>query len=205
MDDLKLHPTTIERLPIYFRYLNSLAKSGVKRVSSTELAKAIKVDSATIRRDFSYLGALGKRGYGYDVEYLLSYLAKTLNQEHLSNIALVGVGKLGSALLNYHFTKDNIRIALGFDVRNEIINTVQAGVPIYGLADLKEQIEIRGIEVAILAVPHQVAQEMTEMLLAAGIKGILNFTTVRLNVPADVRVQNINFANELQTLIYFLH
>ena len=86
---------TARRLPIYHRYLRFLHNAGKKRVSSTELSEAVKVDSATIRRDFSYFGALGKRGYGFDVEYLLDFFSKTLNQDRLTNVALIGVGNLG--------------------------------------------------------------------------------------------------------------
>ena len=91
---------TVNRLPIYHRYLRFLQNAGKKRISSTELSDAVKVDSATIRRDFSYFGALGKRGYGYDVDYLLDFFTKTLNQDRLTSVALIGVGNLGNALLH---------------------------------------------------------------------------------------------------------
>ena len=101
MTSQNIPKATAKRLPIYYRYLNMLSDSGKKRVSSNELAEAVKVDSATIRRDFSYFGALGKRGYGYDVENLLEFFKKTLNQDKLTNVALIGVGNLGHALLNF--------------------------------------------------------------------------------------------------------
>ena len=130
---------TAKRLPVYYRYLNFLANSGTTKISSTELSDAVKVDSATIRRDFSYFGALGKRGYGYDVKDLLNFFKKILNQDRLTNVGLVGVGNLGHAFL-----------------------------------------------------------------VKAGIKGIMNFTPIRISVPSYVRVQNVDLATELQTLIYFL-
>ncbi|CZQ91141.1 Hypothetical protein Tpal_1364 [Trichococcus palustris] len=196
---------TAKRLPIYHRYLRFLHNAGKKRVSSTELSEAVKVDSATIRRDFSYFGALGKRGYGYDVEYLLDFFSKTLNQDRLTNVALIGVGNLGHALLNYNFhVSNNVRISAAFDVNEDIVGTILSGVPVYPMSDMVEQLRIQQIDVAILTVPQEVAQRATNELLEAGIRGIMNFTPLRLSVPDNVRVQNVDLTNELQTLIYFL-
>lgn len=203
---MKQIPTaTARRLPIYYRYLKILQEHGKDHVSSTELSEAVKVDSATIRRDFSYFGALGKRGFGYDVDYLLDFLGKTLNQDRLTTVGLVGVGQLGNALLNYNFQKDNnVRIGAAFDVNPELINTVQSGVPVYSIDDLEKQIDKHQIDVAILTVPREVASEIVDRLISAGIKGILNFTPLRFAVPEDVRVQNVDLTNELQTLIFFI-
>lgn len=196
---------TAKRLPIYYRYLNILHDAGTKRISSTELADAVQVDSATIRRDFSYFGALGKRGYGYDVDNLLAFFTEILNQGHLTNVALVGVGNLGHALLNFNFHKDsNVRISAAFDVNDKIVNTIQAGVPIYPMTELKQQLRDQQIQVVILTVPTGVAQEVTDEAVESGVKGVLNFTPLRLAVPENVRVQNVDLTNELQTLIYFI-
>ena len=205
MTSQNIPKATAKRLPIYYRYLNMLSDSGKKRVSSNELAEAVKVDSATIRRDFSYFGALGKRGYGYDVENLLEFFKKTLNQDKLTNVALIGVGNLGHALLNFNFHKsNNVRINAAFDINEEITGTIQSGVPIYPMEDMKEQLKIQQIEVVILTVPANVAQGVTNDLIEVGVKGILNFTPLRISVPESVLVQNVDLTNELQTLIYFL-
>ena len=196
---------TARRLPIYHRYLRFLHNAGKKRVSSTELSEAVKVDSATIRRDFSYFGALGKRGYGYDVEYLLDFFSKTLNQDRLTNVALIGVGNLGHALLNYNFhVSNNVRISAAFDVNEDIVGKILSGVPVYPMTDMVDQLRIQQIDVAILTVPQEVAQDATNRLTEAGVRGIMNFTPIRLSVPENVRVQNVDLTNELQTLIYFL-
>lgn len=205
MTSQNIPKATAKRLPIYYRYLNMLSDSGKKRVSSNELAEAVKVDSATIRRDFSYFGALGKRGYGYDVENLLEFFKKTLNQDKLTNVALIGVGNLGHALLNFNFHKsNNVRINAAFDINEEITGTIQSGVPIYPMEDMKEQLKIQQIEIVILTVPANVAQGATNDLIEVGVKGILNFTPLRISVPESVLVQNVDLTNELQTLIYFL-
>lgn len=205
MPDKKIPKATAKRLPLYYRYLQYLFSSGKKKVSSADLSEAVKIDSATIRRDFSYFGALGKRGYGYDVEDLMNFFSKQLNQEQLTNVALVGVGHLGQALLNYNFQgQNNIRISAGFDVDEKIANTIMEGVPIYHTDELSDQISAQQFEVAIIAVPGQYGQDIADKLVEAGIKGIMNFTPIRLSVPDNVRVLNVDLSNELQSLIYFV-
>ena len=168
MAETKIPRATAKRLPIYYRYLNILLDADKKRVSSTELSEAVKVDSATIRRDFSYFGALGKRGYGYDVETLLAFFKKILNQDTLTNVALIGVGNLGHALLNFNFHKNsNVRISAAFDVNEAIANTVQSGVPVYPMTELKKQLIEQQIEIAILTVPTTVVQKITDDLVDA--------------------------------------
>ncbi|MEG2293294.1 MAG: redox-sensing transcriptional repressor Rex [Carnobacterium sp.] len=190
---------------IYYRYLRFLNDAGKDRVSSTELSDAVKVDSATIRRDFSYFGALGKRGYGYDVEDLLNFFSKTLNQDRLTNVALIGVGNLGHALLNYNFHQsNNTRISAAFDIDEKLVGTIASGVPVYPMSEMVEQLKLQQIEVVILTVPAPVAQETVNQLVDANVKGIMNFTPLRISVPDDIRVQNVDLTNELQTLIYFL-
>lgn len=204
MSDKKIPKATAKRLPLYHRYLRYLLESGKIRVSSAELSEAIKVDSATIRRDFSYFGALGKRGYGYDVESLLEFFSKQLNHEQLTNVALVGVGKLGQALLNYNFQQtNNIRISAGFDMDESLIDTIQRGVPVYDVKHLAQEIKNQQLKIAILTVPREYAQDITNKLVDAGIQGILNFTPRRLTVPENVRVHSVDLTNELQSLIYF--
>ncbi|WP_027109055.1 redox-sensing transcriptional repressor Rex [Lacticigenium naphthae] len=206
MKNKKIPKATAKRLSLYYRYLNILHEDGKTRVSSSELSEAVKVDSATIRRDFSYFGALGKRGYGYDVEELMNFFSHILNQDHLTHVALIGVGNLGHALLNFNFRKNNnIRISAGFDIKEELIDTVYHGVPIYSVDDMVEQLNIQSIDVAILTVPADIAQETANKLVEGGIKGILNFTSMRLSVPKEVRVHDVDLTNELQTLIYFIN
>lgn len=196
---------TALRLPIYHRYLRFLQHAGKKRISSTELSEAVKVDSATIRRDFSYFGALGKRGYGYDVDNLLDFFSRILNQDRLTSVGLIGVGNLGNALINYNFRKSsNIRIGAAFDVNPDLVGTIHHGVPVYSLEELEEQIEQQQLEIVIIAVPQDVAGDIVDRAIQAGIKGIMNFTPIRFDVPKNVRVQNVDLTNELQTLIYFI-
>ena len=203
MKDQVIPKATARRLPLYYRYLRMLHDTGKNKVSSTELSEAVQVDSATIRRDFSYFGELGKRGYGYDVENLMNFFAKTLNEDELTNVALIGVGNLGSALLKYKFHQSNsIRVSCAFDVNEDIVGRIVDGIPVYPMEDMMEQIRVQQIEVTI---PARKAQEVVNKLAEAGVKGILNFTAARLVAPPEVLIQNVDLTNELQTLIYFLH
>ena len=206
MKDQVIPKATARRLPLYYRYFRMLHDTGKNKVSSTELSEAVRVDSATIRRDFSYFGELGKRGYGYDVENLMNFFAKTLNEDELTNVALIGVGNLGSALLKYKFHQSNsIRVSCAFDVNEDIVGRIVDGIPVYPMEDMMEQIRVQQIEVAILTIPARKAQEVVNKLAEAGVKGILNFTAARLVAPPEVLIQNVDLTNELQTLIYFLH
>lgn len=206
MKDQVIPKATARRLPLYYRYLRMLHDTGKNKVSSTELSEAVQVDSATIRRDFSYFGELGKRGYGYDVENLMNFFAKTLNEDELTNVALIGVGNLGSALLKYKFHQSNsIRVSCAFDVNEDIVGRIVDGIPVYPMENMMEQIRVQQIEVAILTIPARKAQEVVNKLAEAGVKGILNFTAARLVAPPEVLIQNVDLTNELQTLIYFLH
>ncbi|MFC0274527.1 redox-sensing transcriptional repressor Rex [Metabacillus herbersteinensis] len=204
IDQSKIPQATAKRLPLYYRFLKNLHSSGKQRVSSAELSDAVKVDSATIRRDFSYFGALGKKGYGYNVNYLLSFFRKTLDQDEITKVGLIGVGNLGTAFLHYNFTKNNNTvISIAFDVDENKIGTEIGGVVVYHLDELEQHLP-EDVTVAILTVPAHVAQSITDRLIAKGIKGILNFTPARLNVPDEIRIHHIDLAVELQSLVYFL-
>ncbi|PEY30477.1 redox-sensing transcriptional repressor Rex [Bacillus cereus] len=204
MDQQKIPQATAKRLPLYYRFIQNLSLSGKQRVSSAELSEAVKVDSATIRRDFSYFGALGKKGYGYNVNYLLSFFRETLDQDDITRVALIGVGNLGTAFLHYNFTKNNnTKIEMAFDVNEEKVGKEIGGIPVYHLDELEERLT-NDIQVAILTVPATVAQAVADRLAETNVHGILNFTPARLNVSDNIRIHHIDLAVELQTLVYFL-
>lgn len=199
----KIPQATAKRLPLYYRFILNLHNQGKTRVSSKELSDAVKVDSATIRRDFSYFGALGKKGYGYNVEYLLQFFKDTLEQDSITEVALIGVGNLGTALLNYNFSQsNNTKIVMAFDRSKKTAKTENGNIPIYPIEQLEEK--LNGVEVAILTVPAAAAQDIANRLIDCGIKGIVNFTPARLTIPDDVRIHHIDLSVELQSFIYFL-
>lgn len=199
----KIPQATARRLPLYYRFLANLQHQGKTRVSSKELSDAVKVDSATIRRDFSYFGALGKKGYGYNVEYLLAFFKKTLAQDEVTDVALIGVGNLGTAFLNYNFLRNNnTKIAMAFDRSEEKTGKFIGEVPIYHIDEIEQR--LGKVDVAILTLPAAAAQDIADRLIAIGVKGILNFTPARLTIPDDVRIHHIDLSIELQSFVYFL-
>lgn len=201
----KIPQATTKRLPLYYRFLQNFANAGQKRISSQELSESMKIDSATIRRDFSHLGALGKKGYGYDVQELLEFFRKTLDQDEATNVALIGVGSLGNAFLKYNFHRNhNTKIILAFDSNSPREGEKISDIDTYHPDMIEEKIKEYGVEVVILTVPSRSAQEVTDRLAAMNIKGILNFTPVRIAVPSHIRVQTIDLSVELQTLIYLI-
>jgi redox-sensing transcriptional repressor len=201
----KIPQATTRRLPLYYRFLQNFANAGKRRVSSSELSEAMKIDAATIRRDFSYFGALGRKGYGYDVQYLVDFFRNTLDQDEETNVALIGVGSLGNAFLKYNFHKNhNTRIVVAFDPKATKDGKTISGIPIFHPDEFDTKMKEYGIDLVILSVPASVAQDVTDQLIEVGIKGILNFTPVRLAVPDNVRVHTIDLSVELQTLIYFI-
>src|SRR5690625_2759405 len=203
MEHKKIPQATAKRLPLYYRFLSNLNHQGKTRVSSHELSKSGKVDSATIRRDFSYFGAVGKKGNGYNVEYLLGFFRKTLDQDESTEVALIGVENAGTELLHSNFVRNkNNKIVLESDEHPDRVGKQIEGVPIHHSDELAEK--LGDVRVAILTVPDTEAQDITENLVSTGIAGILNFTPARITVPERIRVHHIDLAIELQSLTYFL-
>lgn len=200
----KLPKATAKRLPLYLRYLKMLSDSGVMRIKSREFSEIIQVPSATIRRDFSHLGELGRSGYGYDVPYLIDVFNRILNTQEEKRIAVIGCGNLGKALIKNNFRRnDNLKIVCAFDISEEVIGTSVDDVLIQSMDQLSVEVEKNGVTVAISTVPSQFSQIAIDQIVAAGITGILNFAPDRVTVPLDVNVQYIDLTTELQTLIYF--
>ncbi|MCT6925088.1 MULTISPECIES: redox-sensing transcriptional repressor Rex [Bacillales] len=203
--ETKIPQATTKRLPLYYRFLQNFASEGKQRVSSQELSEAMKIDSATIRRDFSYFGALGKKGYGYDVQHLLQFFRETLDQDEATNVALIGVGNLGNAFLKYNFQKNhNTRIVVAFDSKAPVEGTEISNIPVFHPDRLEEMYEKYNAELAILTVSARSAQAMADRLAQMNAKGILNFTPIRLNVPETMKLMNIDLSVELQALIYLI-
>ncbi|MGX6962880.1 redox-sensing transcriptional repressor Rex [Vagococcus xieshaowenii] len=194
---------TAKRIPLYYRYLKMLEESGVGRIKSKEFSKLIQVPSATIRRDFSHFGELGRSGYGYDVGYLLEVFGDILNTKVEKRIALVGVGNLGRALAQYNFKKnENLNIVSAFDNNETVIGTTINDVKIQSMDKLEHVIKKEAITTAILTVPSVNSQEVVDKVVNAGVTAILNFAPGRIKVPDYVKVQYIDLTTELQTLIY---
>ncbi|GEN84631.1 redox-sensing transcriptional repressor Rex [Sporosarcina luteola] len=201
----RIPQATSKRLPLYYRFLQNFANAGKKRISSSELSEAMKIDAATIRRDFSHFGALGRKGYGYDVNDLLQFFRQTLDQDEETDVALIGVGSLGSAFLKYNFQKNhNTRIVVAFDPKAPKEGKIVSNIPVFHPDMMEEKIKEMNINLVILTVPSRAAQDITDRLVEIDVKGILNFTPVRLTAPDWMRIHTIDLSVELQSLIYFI-
>lgn len=206
MTDKTIPNATAKRLSLYYRIIKRFHAEKIERANSKQIADAIGIDSATVRRDFSYFGELGRRGFGYDVKKLLDFFAELLNDKAITNILIVGVGNIGRALLQYRFhDRNKMKITMAFDTDDNpmVGGTIGDHVPIYGISEIKKRLMGTDIETAILTVPSTKSQEITDILVDSGIKGILSFSPVNLDVPDDVVVQYIDLTSELQTLLYF--
>ena len=198
---------TAKRLSLYYRIFKRFNAEKIEKANSKQIAEAIGIDSATVRRDFSYFGELGRRGFGYDVKKLMNFFADLLNDNAITNVMIVGVGNMGRALLHYRFHERNkMKVVMAFDTDDhpEVGSTTSDGIPIYGISQIKEKIQSGNVQTAILTVPSVKAQEVASILVQAGVKGILCFSPVNLPLPKDVVVQYVDLTSELQTLLYFM-
>ncbi|WP_061839070.1 redox-sensing transcriptional repressor Rex [Staphylococcus aureus] len=196
---------TLKRLPLYYRFVSSLKSKGIDRVNSKAISDALQIDSATIRRDFSYFGELGKKGYGYNIDSLLDFFKSELSESDMIKIAIVGVGNLGKALLTYNFSiHDDMTITEAFDVKEDVIGQKIGNVIVKDNDELITTLKKEEIDVVILTTPERVAQKVADELVQAGVKGILNFTPGRINTPSDVQVHQIDLGIELQSLLFFM-
>lgn len=195
---------TVRRLPIYLRGLAMLSQSGNASVSSQKLADFVSVNAWQIRKDFSYFGGFGTRGVGYDIENLSKQIKKILKLAVVHKTALVGVGNLGSAVLAYPgFGTYGLSIAAAFDNDPDKIGRKMNGITVEDVSRLNT-LGKRDVELAIIAVPEQAAQDVADALVAAGIKGILNFSPRRIAVPKNVKVITIDIATDLARLPYYI-
>ena len=196
---------TVRRLSVYTRCLQQLEEDGVKTVSSQELAERFNLNSAQVRKDLAYFGEFGVRGIGYYVAGLKAELQKILGLDREWSVALVGFGNLGSALFHYKgFSRQGFRIAAIFDADPAKIGRDVGGAPVLSSADLAREVKARGIQIAIVAVPPEAAQTVTDQLAEAGIKAILNFAPARLRAPRDTRLKHVDLSIELETLSFYL-
>jgi redox-sensing transcriptional repressor len=196
---------TVYRLSVYLRCLARLKDKNIQTVSSEALAKVAGVKPTQLRKDLTYFGQFGTRGLGYDVADLSRMISDELGTTRLQPVILVGVGHLGLALISYRgFEKEGFEIVAGFDLEPERPRDKQIKQPILGMEGLPDFVRKNRIRMAILSVPAAVAQEVGNILVAAGIMGILNFSPIVIDVPEEVMVNNVNLAIELENLSYFI-
>ncbi|MFH1519561.1 MAG: redox-sensing transcriptional repressor Rex [Candidatus Omnitrophota bacterium] len=194
---------TIRRLSIYLRNLKRLKDQNTDVISSDKLTKFLNVSPEQFRKDLSFFGGFGKRGVGYNVERLAQEIESILGLDQERRIAIVGIGRLGSALLGFEgFSKFKLKITLAFDIDEDKIRRVRQGVKIRHVKQMQRIIRKENIKIAIISTPPEVAQKVADGLVSSGIKGILNFAPIVLKVSQTVSVSNVDMASELESLIF---
>jgi len=195
----------IGRLPLYLRVLRRLKNEGEVYASSQELGEMLDISGAQIRKDLSHFGELGKRGTGYEIEFLIEKIKQILNINQVWNIAVVGIGDVGHALARYNgFVNRGFKVTAIFDSNEKKVGTEVQGLVIRDIKDLKDVIHKEEIKIAAVATPASAAQSVTDSLVENGIKAILNYAPIYLKVPDDVLVEYIDPAIHLQKLSYYL-
>ncbi|MDP8229546.1 MAG: redox-sensing transcriptional repressor Rex [Candidatus Gorgyraea atricola] len=200
---MKIPSSSIPRIALYYRALLSLKDTPI--ISSQELATLTECSAAQIRKDLTYFGQFGRPGSGYNTEALKLELKKILGIDRTWDVVLVGVGNLGSALLAYKgFKSQGFNIQYAFDNDKKKVNKVKEGVKIKDIRDLGKIIKSKDINMAIVAVPQEVAQGAIDELISSGIKAIFNFAPIRPKAPKDIEVLNVDLSMEMERLTYFL-
>ncbi len=198
--------TTVQRLPVYLRCLLRAQQQRVSIMNSVGIAEMAGTNAAQVRKDLSYLGEYGTRGIGYDVDELATHLMRWLGVSEERRAAIVGFGRLGSALTGYEgFADKGVRIVAVLDADSAKVGTDVDGMEVEPISTLGEVFAREDVEIAIITVPATVAQAVADVVVAAGTRAILNFAPVRLDVPEDVQVRQADVAAELQILSFHLN
>jgi redox-sensing transcriptional repressor len=194
---------TVARLPVYLRALYGLAERGISTVASEELAAAAGVNSAKLRKDLSHLGSYGIRGVGYDVDYLVYQVSRTLGLTQSWPVVIVGAGNLGRALANYGgFVSRGFRISAMLDSDAAIVGSRIAKLTVRHVDELEAVVARHKVAIGVIATPAGTAQAVCDRLVCAGVTSILNFAPLVLSVPEGVDVRKVDLSIELQILAF---
>lgn len=203
MEEKEISQAVIGRLPRYFRYLGELKDEGVERISSQELSELMKVTASQIRQDFNNFGGFGQQGYGYNVNYLHTEIGKILGLDQNHHLIIIGAGNLGQALANYvNFEKRGFIVEGIFDVNPELFGKELRGIRIQPMEEAIDFVDQHNVDIAVLTIPKNGAVDVAEQLVSHGVKAILNFAHVDLNVPEDVIVENVHLSDSMMKLSY---
>ena len=197
---------TTNRLSVYLRCLRQLDSAGVRTISSQALAEQFHLNAAQIRKDLAYFGEFGVRGVGYYVRDLRRHLRQILGLDRKLRVAIMGAGNLGLALADYPgFRQEGFEITALFDNLSEKVGQQsRGGVPIHDIHDLKKLARRDAVSIAVIAVPEASAQRVVDLVIASGIKAVLNFSPGTLQVPADVKLKSVDLTVSLESLSFYL-
>ncbi len=195
----------VERLPLYARALALLQYEGQEVVSSAELGERLRVTPAQIRKDLSYFGRFGKQGRGYNVSKLLRELRLILGLDRQWRMALIGVGELGRAILEYGgFAPQGFRIVHAFDVNPDVVGKELGSLVIKDVSELEQTLAAEPVDIGIVAVPAQAAQQVIDALVRCGVRAILNYAPIPVRKPPAVEVRPVDPVLQLQRMAYYL-
>lgn len=200
----RISSAVIHRMPRYFRHLCDLQDAGISRISSGTLADRMGLTASQVRQDFNCFGGFGQQGYGYNVAELRAAIAGIMHIDGERGAIIVGAGNLGKALMaNFNFQKYGVHLVAAFDSNPLLIGTEIAGVPVYSCRQMDEVIAREQPQIAILTLPKMHARGAAQKLVAAGIKGIWNFTSIDLHLDMPhIPVENVHFSESLMVLSY---
>lgn len=205
MNQRSVPDIVVRRLTQYYRALQSCQDAGLEIISSQTLGEMLGVTAAQIRKDLSYFGGFGKQGIGYNVEVLQLQIQRILGLSWEWPMALVGLGNLGRALLHYKaFAEEGFHIVALFDSDPHKIGSHAGGLMIHDDSEIGRLVPEMGVRIALLAVPPEKAQEVTDMMVQAGVRAILNYTPVPLKVPEEVWVRQMDPVAALQSMTFYL-
>ncbi len=196
----------ISRLPQYVRILNRLLDDGTQWVSSQQLGEKLQVTPAQIRKDLSYFGRFGKQGRGYSVRDLLDGLRQILGINSYWSVAVVGVGRLGRAILSYPgFNPDGFHLVAAFDLNSKVVGEIVGGLMVRSMDELDQVVSKEKISIAIVAVPVENTQNVVDQLVACGVRAILNYAPITPQVREGIRIRNIDPVLSLQSMTYYIN
>ncbi|KYO68703.1 Redox-sensing transcriptional repressor Rex [Thermovenabulum gondwanense] len=199
----KISLAVIRRLPKYHKCLGELLRNNVEKVSSQELGQMLGFTASQVRQDLNNFGEFGQQGYGYNVEQLYNEVAKILGLHTEHKMVIIGAGNLGQALANYKdFESHGFKIIAMFDINPRLTGLRIHGVPVYDLEELSYVINENNVDIAIIAVPKENAQQVADVLSGTIIKGIWNFAPIEIKVPPHIMVENVHLIDSLFTLSY---
>lgn len=205
MGKAKVSNAIIRRLPRYRRYLGYLQTKGIKKISSNELSEMIGYTASQIRQDLNTFGEFGQQGYGYEVDKLYREINKILGLDREYKTVVVGVGNLGQAITNYtYYYKIGFNIIGLFDVNPRIIGNVINDVEVLDCADLEDYVSREGIDIGIICVNRENAQQVADSLVAGGVRGIWNFAPIDLVVPEDIALESVHLSDSLHALSFMI-
>jgi redox-sensing transcriptional repressor len=205
MEKSDIPKNVVVRLPKYLQILNALVREGEGVISSISLGERLGVTAAQIRKDLSYFGGFGKQGSGYQIPRLIDEIQKILNVDRIWQIAIVGMGELGQALVNYHeFARHGLELVLAFDADPARFGTPVGTLTIKDIAEMKDEVAKLGIQIGILTVSMENAQDVANLMVASGIKAILNYAPVKLVLPKGVYVQDVDPIQPIQRMTFYL-